>query len=59
MLVVHEYETHGEAVEAARGGIGAVEDGVPGARLEFCYVRSDQFAAKDYPGFVDVLSRPK
>lgn len=59
MLIVHEYETHGEAVEAAEGSFDAIEDGVPGARLAFCYVKSDQFAAEDYLGFVDVLSRPR
>lgn len=55
VIVVHEYETHGEAFEASRICFGAVEDGVPGSRLGFSYVKSEQFEAKDYLGFVDVL----
>lgn len=57
MLVVHEYETHGEAIKAARVDFGAVEDRVPGAYFEFFYVKSEQFEAEDYVGFVDVLPR--
>ena len=55
VIVVHEYETHGEAFEASRICFDAVEDGVPGSRLGFSYVKSEQFEAKDYLGFVDVL----
>ena len=54
VIVVHEYETHGEAFEASKICFGAVEDGVPGSRLGFSYVKSEHFAAEDYLGFVDV-----
>ena len=55
VIVVHEYETHAEAFEASRICFGAVEDGVPGSRLGFSYVKSERFAAEDYLGFLDVL----
>ena len=58
MIVVHEYETHGEAFEASKRCFGAVQDGVPGSRLGFSYVKSESFAAEDYLGCVDVLPRP-
>ena len=58
LIVVHEYETHGEAFEASKFCFGAVQDGVPGSSLGFSYVKSERFAAEDYLGFVDVLPRP-
>lgn len=56
MLVVHEYESHGEAICAVRKDFGAVESSVPGAYFEFTYVKSAQFEAGDFRDFVDVLT---
>ena len=57
MLVVHEYESAGEAICAVREDFGATESDVPGAYFEFTYVESDQFEAGDFRDFVDVLTR--
>ena len=57
MLVVHEYESHGEAICVVRRDFGATESDVPGAYFEFAYVKSDQFEAGDFRDFVDVLTQ--
>lgn len=56
MLVVHEYESHGEAICVVRRDFGAVEGSVPGAYFEFNYVKSAQFEAGDFRDYVDVLT---
>lgn len=56
ILIVHDYDSHGEAIDVVREDFGATEADIPGAYFEFSYIESGQFAAKDYRGFVDVLA---
>ena len=56
ILVVHKYESPGEAVDAVRRDFRAVDPAVPGAYFEFTYVESERFEEADFPGFVDVLA---
>ena len=59
ILIVHDYDSHGEAIDVVREDFGSTEGDIPGAYFEFSYVESGQFAAEDYRGFVDVLTCPR
>lgn len=54
ILIVHRYESHGEAIDVVREDFGAFDDDVPGAYFEFTYARSEGFDAGDFRDFVDV-----
>ena len=59
ILIVHDYDSHGEAIDVVREDFGFTEGDIPGAYFEFSYVESAQFEAEDYRGFVDVLTCPR
>ena len=56
ILVVHKYESPGEAIDAVRRDFRVVDPAVPGAYFEFTYVESERFEEADFSGFVDVLA---
>ena len=54
ILIVHQYERHGEAIDVVREDFGAFDDDVPGAYFEFTYARSEGFDPGAFRDFVDV-----